>query len=157
MTPKFICVIQTCSTTVATCIEGLMRLRYFVIMDTKVVNVKKIVTINVQKQTNKEWNQQLPNRATEHHKKHNWRKEIQKLKCGEVTKPNKRCADKTKKKQQKTDDHQWQQAFTRRATWEQWIHVLQTQNCLAAVIQNLQQKGEDYPGRAVGRAVGSCG
>lgn len=44
-------------------------------------------------------------------------------------------------------------AFMHRATWEQWIHVLQTQNCLAAVIQNLQQKRENYPGRAVGRAA----
>lgn len=51
----------------------------------------------------------------------------------------------------------WWPSHTHRATWEQWIHVLQTQSCLAAVIQNLQQKGEDYPGRAVGRAVGSCG
>lgn len=50
--------------------------------------------------------------------------------------------DTDKKKTQKSDGHQRQQALTHRATWEQWIHVLQTQNCLAAVIQNLQQKGE---------------
>lgn len=67
-----------------------------------------------------------------------------------------------------TEHHKWHKTkngwpsmtlaiHTHKATWEQWIHVLQPQNCLAAVIQNLQQKGEYYPGRAEGRALGVVG
>lgn len=47
--------------------------------------------------------------------------------------------DKRKKRVMATNDNKHSHTG---ATWEQWIHVLQTQNCLAAVIQNLQQKGE---------------
>lgn len=43
---------------------------------------------------------------------------------------------------------------TRTATWEQRIHVLQTQNCLAAVPQNLQQKGGRLTGRSGGQSSG---